>query len=138
MSRYLNLTAVQRPLALPGKDPSGRHAFSFNIEAESDGRVDDWPEDVRKLIVDAGLGMAGFSSNGTSVIIGYDITEAMNLSISLIDTGGSSSRFDHRDHVRERLSLQVLVRSKDRGIGYNKAISVHKALDGKRSFEVAA
>ena len=133
---YLNINAVQRPFPF-NVDENGRVMFSSNFTAQAHGDVDSWEQELRKLIVTAGLGTAG-----TDLFIGPDVTLPVGDGpyIQIIDTGGAAPFQAHgaNGSLYERLSAQIVVRGAEYLVTRDRALAIWRTLHGVRNQTVAA
>lgn len=140
MSRYLELLANQRPFPF-NVDESLRTMFSCNFSALAEAPTADWEGEILKVIVDAGLAV---KPNPPSVVGNIWIGPAATIPagdgpfIQIIDTGGRPPDYTHDGAKYERLSCQIVVRSKSFAAGRTRALAIWRALDGKRNVTLAA
>lgn len=136
MSRYLSIEAVQRPFAI-GLDDLQRVMFSVNFQAIAAAPVNQWEEEIIKI-----LNTAGLATSGTDTFIGPAVALPTGNGpyITVLDSGGTAPIQAHgaTGSLYERLSAQVVVRAKSYTVARTRALAVWRALHGVRNLTVAA
>lgn len=136
MSRYLSIEAVQRPFAI-GLDDLQRVMFSVNFQALAAAPVNQWEEEIIKILTTAGL-----ATSGTDTFIGPAVALPTGNGpyITILDSGGTAPMQAHGSTgaLYERLSAQVVVRAKNYTSARTRALAVWRALHGVRNQTVAA
>lgn len=133
MSRYLEITAIQEPFPI-GNDENDRVMFSSNYDFQVEAPVDQFEEEVGRLIFDAGLG-----AFGSSMLMG-NRTPAAGAGpwINLINTGGVAPLETQTGEKIRRPSLQIIVRASNYQVARTRALAIWQLLDGKRDVIVTA
>ena len=134
MSRYLEILATQRPFPFD-VDESNRTVFSVNFTALAAGPVEQWEEEIVKVLNDAGL-----ATLGTDTWVGPAsvIPTGSGPYLTVIDTGGRAPDETHNGSTYERLSVQVTIRAAKYRDARTRALAIWRALDGVRDSTVAA
>ena len=134
MSRYLEILAVQRPFPFR-VDDNNRVVFSVNFTGLAAGPVDQWEEELVKVLSDASL-----ATLGTDTFIGPAAVVPVGAGpfMTVIDTGGREPLETHDGLDYERLSAQVTVRASKYRTARTRALAIWRALDGVRDQTVAA
>lgn len=142
MSRYVEILAIQRPFPF-NSDENRRVMFSVNFRALAAAPVEQWDEEIVKVLIDAGASTGlrhpttnptGDAFSGPTAIL----PSTAGPFISLIDTGGTAPLETHNSDRYERLSVQIVVRALDYKAARTRALAVWRALDGLRNQTVAA
>jgi len=133
-TRYLEIIAVQRPFQYM-TDDNGRSLFSCNFNAVAAAPVSAFEEEIAKLVSQAGGGTIG-----STLLVGMrgKIPETDGPITLVLDSGGTAPMETHDGAKYERLSFQVIVRSKSYTAGRDLALTIWRALDGQRNVTVAA
>lgn len=131
-SYYIQILARQSPFEY-GKDPLGRVLFSCNYDCRAVYPVGNFINGMVSLLSDNGLGVGG-----SNLFYGpqVEVPSGEGPYITLKQTGGFAPDESHNTKY-ENLGLQVIVVASDYDLGDTKAKSIHRFLDGKRSFTVA-
>lgn len=134
MSRYLEILAVQRPFPF-NVDENSRVMFSVNFRALAAAPVQQWEEEVIKVLSDASL-----ATLGTDTFVGpiAVVPSGAGPYLNINDTGGAEPSETHNGDVYERLSVQVVVRATSYTAARTRALAVWRALDGVRNTTITA
>lgn len=136
MSRYLSITSAAPP-ADAGLDDLKRMQFAVNFEAIADAPVNQWEEELIKV-----LSTAGLATSGTDAFIGpaVELPVGNGPYITVRNSGGSAPIQAHGPNGSryERLSAQIVVRAKSYTVARTRALAVWRALHGVRNQTVAA
>lgn len=134
MSRYLEITAVQRPFAFD-VDENDRTLYSVNFTARAAAPVNEFEEEVLKR-----LNSLGLATGGVDTFIGRSpvIPAGDGPYISIIDTGGSFTDRAHGGEAYESLSMQIVIRALDSEVGRTRALAIWRALDGVYNTAITA
>ena len=134
MSKYLSITANQRPAQI-GADENNRVVFSVNFSAMAQAPVEQWEEEIVKV-----LNTAGLATLGTDTFVGPTATIPTGNGpyLSIMDTGGTAPVETHDGLTYERLSVQVLIRALSYTIARTRALAVWRALKAVRNQTVTA
>jgi len=134
MSAYLEILAIQSPFPF-AEDENDRIMFSFNVDVLAAAPVNEFEEELAKLINNAGLG-----TRGVDVFIGPKavVPDGDGPYITLLDTGGREPEETHNGGIYERLSAQIVVRGMSYTATRTRAKSIQRVLDGVRNTTVAA
>ncbi len=124
---YLEIVMSQRPFLI-GADEKNRSMLSFNLTARARAPVDEWEEQLVKLMVDAGL--AAF---GTDTFVGrtFALPEGNGPFVDVTSTGGLPPELTHDGLTYERLSAQVVTRALDYRVARTRALAIWRALGGR-------
>lgn len=135
MSRYLEILSVQRPFPI-GVDENQREMFSVNFNAVAAAPVNQFEEELAKVVIDAGLATA----IGTDVFLGPKavLPTGNGPYIQFLDSGGTSPDQTHNGDKYERLSVQVVIRAKSTSTGRTRALAVWRALEGLHNTTLSA
>jgi hypothetical protein len=134
MSRYLELLAIQRPFPI-GADENQRVMFSVNFQATAAAPVEQWEEEIVKVLNDAGL-----ATLGTDTFVGPEavLPTGAGPYLTILDSGGLAPVDTHDGQEYERLSVQIIIRADKYRNARTRALAVWRALDGVRNTTVAA
>lgn len=134
MSFYLEILIAQNAFPF-AEDENERIMFSFNLTATARAPVDQFEEELAKLINNAGLG-----TRNVDVFIGpkANIPTGDGPYITIIDTGGLDPLETHNDDLYDRMSAQIVTRGKSYTTTRTRAKSIQRVLDGVRNTTVAA
>ncbi len=138
-SRYIEIIATQRPFPF-NVDDNNRVMFSCNFTARAAGDVDDWMQEVQKILIDAGIATKGTQSTGDTYIGPQSVVRVGDGPFTtILDTGGIAPEEMHNSGVKiERLSVQIVVRAKSYVVAETRALAIWRELDGVRDSTVAA
>lgn len=138
MSRYLSIQAVQRPFPI-GQDALLFETFSVNFQAIADAPVNQWEEELIKILNTAGLATSGTDAFG-SRSVDLNSLSGDGPHIIVIDSGGTAPIQAHgaSGSLYERLSAQIVVRAKSYTVARTRALAIWRALHGVRNQTVAA
>lgn len=130
-TRIIELLAQQAPFSY-GEDANGRALFACNFLGIAD-TLTAIEDVVIKLIVDAGLGVAG-----TSLFIGpiATVPDADTPIVTVTMTSGMRPDITHDANRYESLSFQVAVRARDYLVGKARANDIYLLLDDTRNVSV--
>ena len=135
MSYYLEILAVQRPFPIGIDEENDNVMFSVNFEATARATVDQWEEELVKVLSGASL-----ATLGTDTFIGPQATVPTGTGPYLLinDTGGSGPLESHSGDTYEQLSAQIIIRASTYTAARTRALAVWRALHGVRNTTVAA
>jgi hypothetical protein len=134
MTKYLEILAVQRPFSV-GVDEQDRTMFSANYEALAKAPVNQWEEEIVKI-----LSTAGLATLGTDTFVGQAaaVPTGNGPFLLVLDSGGTTPLETHGSSVYERLSAQLVVRAKSYAVARTRALACWRALHGVRNQTVTA
>jgi hypothetical protein len=138
MSVYVrSIVAIQRPFSIP-VDEHNRTAYSVNFRCYVNRPPAKWEEFFASLTG----GLINFSSGLVKIGHTSEIP-APNLGsttdgpfITLIDTGGMSPEETHNGDITERITIQVLVRSRFHEAARDLSNQIYKTVHGLRGLTV--
>lgn len=134
MTVYLWINALSGPLNF-GTDDNERIQWSVNIEASAQGPITDWPREIRRVLIDAGLVTAGVD---VFLSTRADIPTDAGPYVTIVETGGTTDSQTMNNDKYENPTAQVVIRAKDYDLGFSKAQAVKRALDGIHNSTVVA
>lgn len=131
-SHYLEILAIQRPFPIDIGDDA-RIMFSGNYRATAYSPVADWPIDIVKILVAAGVAQAN-----VDIFIGAVATLPAGDSAytTIFETGGMAPEETHNGGKYERMTAQLLTRASNYATARDKAFAIYNALDGIRNRDV--
>ncbi len=137
MSRYLDILSTNRPFNLD-VDENNRKMFAVNFDAVAAAPVEEWEDEVAKIIEDAGLGTR--SSPNRTIFIGRGavLPTGDGPYITILDSGGVAPLETHNSDLYERLSCEIIIRAKGFQTARTRALAIWRALDGVRDQTVTA
>jgi hypothetical protein len=133
-TRYLSILAVQEPFPI-GLDDNNRVMFSCNYICVAAYPVEDFEQELARLLFDAGLftlNVDGFIGPAAAIPLGDGPYS------SIISTGGSAALETHDGGKYPQPSAQIITRALTYEAARTRARAIHSALDGQRNVTVAA